>query len=479
MSASVARVGDVLRVNSRVAWLIALAGLCGVVALVALATLLGMLPIALGLVFVTVLALVSLRWPLLSLAAFVALIPIEEVVVIEGFGTISKFAGILFAVTYGAPRLGRLTFGAMPPAAWAFFAWAVVSLGWAIDPNTAWAELLTLFQLFLIAVLVADVVVHQPAMVRRLLWVYSLSAAASALVGIQSFVALGSAAGVRAAAIANQNPAQFAAVLLPALVFGLYEVLNGRERILGGAVALLATAGVVVSGTRGAWVSVAVVVLLFTLPRLRPRRQIAAIATILVLVVLTFQLPGVSDLVAERTGTALTTGGAGRTDIWSVAVTIYGSAPVLGVGYANFPVAYTRDAVMASGVSFLSLQGYGPHNLVVGTLIELGPIGLLLLALFLLPLVLRRGWGPDAATVQAALASLLTLALFLDIVSNRKQVWLVIGLAAGLAFARRNARTALPDGNPATPDADAGPTANPSTHLRRPGVTTVPDGACD
>ena len=44
---------------------------------------------------------------------------------------------------------------------------------------------------------------------------------------------------------------------------------------------------------------------------------------------------------------------------------------------------------------------------------------------------------PQGTTVQAALASLVTMALFLDIVANRKQVWLVIGLAAGLAYLAR------------------------------------------
>lgn len=160
-----------------------------------------------------------------------------------------------------------------------------------------------------------------------------------------------------------------------------------------------------------------------------------------------------------------------------MAVTIYQSAPVFGVGYANFSVANTQDAVRASDVSswaYLNRQ-LGPHNLMVGTLIELGPFGLLLLALFLVPLALQRGWGPDAATVQAALASLLTLALFLDILSNRKQVWLVIGLAAGLAFvARRSGRAARADDNPATLDADAGPTADPSARARRPDLASVP-----
>ncbi len=442
MSASVGRIGDVLRLGPRWAGPLAPLAVLGVIVVVALATRVGLLPIAVGLALVPLVAVVSVRWPMVTLALFVALIPIEQVVVIDGLGTISRFVGVLFAVTYGLPRLGRLSFAATPTAAWAFLAWAVLSLLWALDPATAWAEIPTLLQLFVIAVLIADVVVQRPAMVRSLLWIYSLSAVATAAVGIQTFIAFGPAGEARAAAIQNQNPAQFAGVLLPALVFGLYELLNGDRRIVGGAIALISTAGILVSGTRGAWVSVVIVFLVFILPRLGPRRLLSATALLAVIVVLTFQIPGVSSLVAQRVQTALTTGGAGRTDIWTVALTSYGTAPVLGVGYANFPVAYTRDAVITPNLTPAAANlppTLGPHNLVVGTVVELGPVGLALLALFLLPLVLKRGWGPDAATVQAALASLLILALFLDILSNRKQVWLLIGLAAGLTYLRRRA----------------------------------------
>jgi O-antigen ligase len=140
---------------------------------------------------------------------------------------------------------------------------------------------------------------------------------------------------------------------------------------------------------------------------------------------------------------------------------------VLGVGYANFPVAYTSDAVNATEISFrqATVEGRGPHNVVMGTLVELGPIGLLLLALFLVPLALRRGWGPDAATVQAALASLLIMALFLDILANRKQVWLIIGLAAGLAYLRRKATEAHARADPATSDVGAGMDDGTGTRL--------------
>ncbi len=432
----IARISRALRVSPRVAWLVAGAGLLAIPPFVALMTRQDRLQLALLLVIAAILSVASLRWPILALAGFAALIPIEEAVFIEGIGTMSRLAGILFAVTYGLPRMANLTFRAMPTTGYAFVAWATVSIGWAIDPGTAWNQIQTFLQLFLIAVLVADFVTRRPEIVRTVLWVYSLSAAATAVVGIWAYL---STAG-RATAIEDQNPAQFAAVLLPALAFGIYELLNGDRRILGGGIAFITALGVIVSGTRGAWMAVVIMMLLFVLPQLSTRRRVAAVAMTLVLAIVVYQVPGVPDLLAERTGSAVTTGGAGRTDIWSVAARIYQSAPVLGVGFANFPVAYTSDVVRASGIGFVTGTGRGPHDLLIGTLVELGPIGLVLLLLFLIPLVLRRGWGPDAATVQAALASLLTLALFLDIVTNRKQVWLVVGLAAGLAFlAHRNA----------------------------------------
>ena len=67
-------------------------------------------------------------------------------------------------------------------------------------------------------------------------------------------------------------------------------------------------------------------------------------------------------------------------------------------------------------------------------------MGLGLLALFIGPLLIRRGWGAEARIVQAGLIALFTSALFLDILSNRKQVWLFIALAAGLTYLARMER---------------------------------------
>src|ERR1700730_1073476 len=101
-------------------------------------------------------------------------------------------------------------------------------MSWALDSNVSLTALLTVVQLFAIAVFVADVVVHQPTVVRRLLWVYSVSAGFSAVIAVVSYLGGGSGPGGRIGAFQTQDVAQFAAILLPALVFSLDELLHGR-----------------------------------------------------------------------------------------------------------------------------------------------------------------------------------------------------------------------------------------------------------
>lgn len=438
MTARLTSVRDRLEIDSRsgtVAFTVAVL----VALIVAVATSRGLL---LPFAAVTVVALafvLGLRWPLLLLALFIAVVPLEEVVQFGGFGTPSRIIGLLFAVAYLPRRVGHVTLRAMPLPAWAFLAWACLSLVWATDRTLASSELETLVQLFVIAVLVADVVVHTPDVVRPLLWAYALAAALTAVVGCLQVLSSG-AVGARIAAFQGQDEAQFAAVLLPAFVFAFLELLGRRHVAASFTVALLCAIGIVLSGTRGAWLSVVVVLVLFVLPRLRTRQRVAALVAAALFIVVAVQLPGVSALVSERTDTALSTGGSGRVVIWSVGLEIMREAPLTGVGFANYPVAFTPERILSSGVEVSPGVNRAPHSIILGTAGELGLVGIVLLAAFLVPLLARRGWGQDAVVVQAALASVMTAGLFLDIL-NRKQVWVLLGMAAGLAYLRRRDRS--------------------------------------
>ncbi len=416
------------------------------------------------------LILLSIRWPTLSLFVFVALVPIEEAINISGLGTLSRWAGIVFAGVYALPRLGQLIPRALPLAGWAYVGWAVLSLSWALDPSTAQGELQTLVQLALIGFLIADVVIHDPRSVRPLLWTYSTSAAATAAIGITLYLVGGVTDG-RTAALAGQNPAQFASLLLPALIFALHEALQGRHALAAGLVSLFCSAGIILSGTRSVWLAATIVVFLLLLPRFGIRRAVVTLTVVAVFGIALLQVPGVASLVADRAETATTSGGAGRTDIWAVGIGIFESSPVIGVGYANFPVAFTSSLIRSANVTTDIGTGRGPHNVIVGTAGELGIVGLILLALFIVPLVLRRGWGPDGLVVQAILASLMIDALFLDILSNRKQVWIVIGLAAGLAYlAKRERRRAAIPGAASAREARATGAGGPPLGHSSPGA---------
>jgi exopolysaccharide production protein ExoQ len=215
----------------------------------------------------------------------------------------------------------------------------------------------------------------------------------------------------------------------------------------------LTTIGIVISGTRSAWFAVVIVFALFVIPRMERRRRIVAVAVIAAVVLVVIQIPGVAELITERADTAISTGGAGRTDIWTIGLAIFASAPWIGVGLANFPVANTaeraRDALLPINAGE-GLENFAPHNIYLGTLGELGVIGLILLVALVVPLVLRRSQGREGPVVQAALASLLVIGFFLDIIV-RKEFWFFIGLACGLIWLAHHVLPATDDARTAEP----------------------------
>jgi O-antigen ligase len=164
------------------------------------------------------------------------------------------------------------------------------------------------------ALIVAAAVVERPAIVRPMLWIYSLSAAVTAIIGIVEYLQGTLVAPDRIAAIQGQDPAHYAALLMPALVFSVFELMNGRMVPVAGAIAFVSTLGVIVSGTRGAWVAAGVVGALYLFPRLGPGRRILAVMLLLVLGLASLQVPGVSSLINDRADDAISSGGpVGRT----------------------------------------------------------------------------------------------------------------------------------------------------------------------
>jgi O-antigen ligase len=380
--------------------------------------------------------------PLPVLLVYVAFIPVEALFVLGELGTVARAAGAVFFAGYLLRRLGRIDLGAMPLLGWAFVAWAALSVTWAIDPGTALSQLATLAQLAIITVVIADLVAERPEVVPTILWTYTATATVVALVAVAAVVAGGEIGDERASAFSAQGPAHLTAVLLPAFFHLAFELTRVRRRALVGSALVVVVAAILLSGTRSAWLAVAVMMLVAVVPRLGARALVPGALVGLALLA-AVQIPEVGALYADRIASALETGGAGRVDIWSVGLTIFARNPLIGVGYENFPVAFTPEVIRSAEVPGLNLgilvPGVAPHSIVIGTLTELGVVGATLLAGFLAVVLFRPAAAPWGGLLKVILGALLFQALFLDLL-GRKQLWLVIGLLLGLAVAERRRR---------------------------------------
>lgn len=408
------------------------------------ATVTNTLPLVLAASALLILLVIGLRFPTLVLVLFAALIPLEDALSGEGTATATRFVGLIFAVAYVVNRR-RPHLATIPAAGWAFIVWATASGLWTIA-FARWTSIVTLLQLFTLALLVGDLISRDLRAARVVMWAYSASAAVTVLV----FVAVPFLSGVSAyrwAAFQYQNPTQFAAVLVPAFLFLVFEISQTSSRPRANIVAALSLAGValvgwgvIMTGGRGATIALAIGVAVMAATGTGHRRSRLLVVAVGVLAAAAALLvPGLVEPILTRFSYAAADGGAGRLDIWAVGATIFAEHPIFGVGYASSPAAFTPEAVRMSDLPGLRWVGYGAglHSILMTTAAELGVIGVVFLGLFLWRVLNARSSLGLWNFVRAALVATLVQAMFLDML-ERKQLWLLMGLALGIAAAVRN-----------------------------------------
>jgi O-antigen ligase len=417
----------------------------------AAAVLTGTLPLVALAIAAGVALLAAVLDPRIFLAVYVALIPFDGWTAVGGLATLSRLAGIAFAAGYLVRRRGSLRLDTIGPAGWAFVGLAAASVLWSIDRTASLPEVLTLLQLFAVALLIADQVATEPGTARWIGLVYAIAALLIGALGIWRWVTdPGSLPAGRAAAFAGQDAAQFTAVLIPALLVLAWELLR-RPRLptLGAWLAigtgLVLVVGILASGTRSAWVAVALAVSAGIVPRLTGWQRLGLGVLVAGTAVAALVVPALDAATFGRLADAISSGGTGRTDIWTIGLGVWARNPVAGVvagvGYGAFPSALTLEVVRATAIptpdtGFLT-PPIGSHSLLVGTLVEMGVIGLACVLAFLWDVVRPRRGDPSLAEMaRLAVLAMLVQALFLDIL-GRKQLWLFIAIAAGLTVKAR------------------------------------------
>jgi O-antigen ligase len=385
--------------------------------------------------------------------------------------TAAKAAGAVLATAWliriasrkeDVPLLAR----AQPLVAYSaifFVGWGFMSTLWAEDSGTAISSSVRLvLNVLLLFIVFSAVRSRRDLMV--IVGVYIAGAAFTALVGLgggTSSEDLSPYAETGRLAGQIGDPNEFAAVLVPALVFAAFLFVARRgalSRWLLGCCAALFGLAFFLTNSRGGLVALGVTFVV-TLFAAGPVRSRAVVAILLVgalgfayytLVAPPEQLQRITQFSAG--------GGTGRQDLWTVALRIYGDHPLAGIGIGNFKAVEPRYAYTTVQLQRPDLIVDTPkvvHNTYLHVLTELGTIGAFAFAIVIVGALLAlrrairtfRAFGDVELEVIARgvlIATIGVLAAFTFISAQyEKQLWLLLGLAAATATVARRAPEAL------------------------------------
>lgn len=396
----------------------------------------------------TVLAAAAVGGPVLMYLAIVAplvfpfgvyaaLIPFNNLLNIDAFGTLTKAVGIVTgaAIVFYLVRTRRTVRPPLPLVFWsALFVWSVTTAFWALDPQSVFNMLPTTAELLLLYAVVSVLPTDRNA-VRWSVVATIVGGVMAAAYGAYLFHS-GLAVGSGRLWIKNDtseiDPNQFAAaLLLPLALTGCIALYARRFMTLAATLVIIPILllGIAESGSRGAMLALAVMVV-YLLIRSERRIRLALFTFPVGLLGLIFLS---TTSIWSRFGNAVSTGGAGRIPIWRVGVAAIPGHWLLGAGLNNFGFAYD-EVFLQTHQAYFANWHRAPHDLLIGTTVELGLIGLtLLLAGWISQFRTLRDIRPSSPdhplrlALEATVIGTFVAALFLDVMTL-KYLWLTFML---------------------------------------------------
>jgi O-antigen ligase len=382
-------------------------------------------------------------WPAyMWLGVFVFFVPFDDVLSLTaGAGgiTLTSLIGLvtLFVALGSSLALRRFRLPLRPSAFWlAFIAWEGCTVLWSVDREAAIARLPTMFSLlaFYLVVTSCHFSEKEVSRISRLAIFGGCLAAVITLYEFSSgiFFLGTSMRGSLVFGGRQTDPNILAASLLLPLSLSVGELLGTaklRGKVLFACCALLLVSGIFVTGSRGALLAIAVM-LLFYLHKLGMNWRILAPLTLL-----GGALMYAPAFLFQRLEESQTTGGAGRIYIWQTGLAALKDYFLAGAGLDNFSVIYNNYAAHATRFAGLNRPA---HNIFLEIAVESGAIGLLLFAFVIgshLKYALRRDKVSMGAVrfrliaCEAATCGILVASFFLGLLWT-KTFWVTWTLLA-------------------------------------------------
>jgi O-antigen ligase len=316
------------------------------------------------------------------LAAFVFTMPLENSIIIPGFGTVGRVVGLVAFVVgiMAVVESGKVRSLTLPHLAMlAFVIWVSLTYFWTIDPDETVEELLSYVQLLAMVWLIWQTAPKREQQT-RLMQAYIAGAAILSVATIlrnQSSVV-----GLRQGAF-NMNPNDIGLRIVLSVPMALYLSTIDKSAIrawLYRAQTVVVVCALFFTASRGAFVAFLASLLMIPLTfRAWSARQKVATAVLVVVAVMA-ALKVVPKAAWERlgsTGTEITQGTMdARTVIWHAGMEVYLEHPFLGVGAGSFPASVQRKTATA----------WAPHNTFLSVLVEQGAVGFSIFAVLLMAL---------------------------------------------------------------------------------------------
>lgn len=348
----------------------------------------------------------------------------------------------------------------------AYAAWSVASLLWTVDVSTS-VNALGALGISLIYLVAFATIIRSPKDLRGLLVAATVSSVVLSLIWIAQYLQ-----GVDRRYSTVGDPNYFAAyqvITLPLVVVLLSTERSwARRGLLYLAIALIADSVITTLSRGGFAVLFTVLFLVAVLPWrfIFPSRvaKSAFLATAAVGLVLLSPFAWAPLQERFQVGFEETNVAGDRGDEWSAAMTGYRQHPFLGLGYGAFPavsfmlLADTPGVDLARHYRFRD-GGELVHNAYIGSLAQLGPVGLLLF-LGLLAATARNLWQASVRAKKAGgrlvrsvsnalLLGLIAFAMssFLLSTENSRAMWFLV--AMGLAMRTIAANLPVPGPIPA------------------------------
>jgi O-antigen ligase len=369
--------------------------------------------------------------------AAVFAIPWENVIRLEGLGTLSRLVGMIAAAAGIAAvvlarevrRPNSLLIGMA-----VFVLWSGVTVFWTIDPHLSFMRLFTYAQLFVLVWLVHEFA-SEPRQLRSLMQAFVLGAWVAVGNSLTNF-ALGQATTYMRFGAAGFDPGDFGLTVALALPFawhiGITESNRGLRWLYLGYMPA-AVLSILLSASRGPFVAmgIALLIVLWTYPRLRllPKALVFAAA-----IAGAFAVPAVvpgESFARLRRGVDEVQEGTleGRGQIWQAGIEVFREHSVVGVGVG----AFRRSVENRLG------RAWAAHNTFLAVAVESGVIGLVIFLILIL-LTLRVIW--DLPPPERRLWLILGITWFVGVMNlswqYRKPTWLLLALLAAHAVAMRS-----------------------------------------